>query len=210
MIRTDILVASPIFLVGLIHTLCNAGIEVVAARTSLDQEPSWLADAALIDVEALVLPDDLDHITQAARCTAVLVLNNDAAEDVTYARAGAHGVVSKRDTGECIVRAVRTIASGADMYLAGAVGSFAAEDTDRSGHHLSERESQVLRQISRGLTHGQIATRLGISPNTVDTYVKRIRAKLGARNKADLTRAALLGRFVSEPATSPTGPIPIL
>ena len=50
MIRTDILAASPIFLVGLIHTLSNAGMEVVAARTSLDQEPSWLADAALIDV----------------------------------------------------------------------------------------------------------------------------------------------------------------
>jgi len=55
-----------------------------------------------------------------------------------------------------------------------------------------------------------VILRRGISPNTVDTYVKRIRAKLGAGNKADLTRAALLGRFLSEPATSPTGRIPIL
>ena len=61
--------------------------------------------------------------------------------------------------------------------------------------HLSEREEQVLRQIARGLTHGQIATRLGISPHTVDTYVKRIRAKLEVGNKAELTRAALLGRL---------------
>jgi DNA-binding CsgD family transcriptional regulator len=83
------------------------------------------------------------------------------------------------------------------------------------GRHLSEREGQVLRQISRGLTHGQIATRLGISPHTVDTYVKRIRAKLGAGNKAELTRAALLGQLVAElPALRPdrqptvtTGPI---
>ncbi|MFC7585743.1 response regulator transcription factor [Nonomuraea antimicrobica] len=52
----------------------------------------------------------------------------------------------------------------------------------------------MLRRISQGLTHGQIATRLGISRHTVDTYVKRIRAKLGAGNKAELTRAALLGR----------------
>ena len=55
----------------------------------------------------------------------------------------------------------------------------------------------MLRQISRGLTHGQIATRLGISPHTVDTYVKRIRAKLGVGNKAELTRVALAGRLVS-------------
>ena len=60
---------------------------------------------------------------------------------------------------------------------------------------LSGREEQVLRQISRGLTHGQIATRLGISPHTVNTYVKRIRAKLGVGNKAELTRAALLRRI---------------
>ena len=65
---------------------------------------------------------------------------------------------------------------------------------DPAPHALSEREEQVLRQISQGLTHHQIATRLGISRNTVDTYVKRIRAKLGAGNKAELTRAALLGR----------------
>lgn len=47
----------------------------------------------------------------------------------------------------------------------------------------------------RGLTHLQIATRLGISPHTVDTYVKRIRAQARVGNKAELTRAALLGRI---------------
>jgi DNA-binding NarL/FixJ family response regulator len=204
-IRTDILATSPIFLVGLVHTLSNAGMKVVAARTSPDQEPSWLADAVLIDVDALVLPDDLVHITETARCTAVLVLTNDEAnEDAIYLRAGAHGVISKRETGEHFVRAVRAIASGANIHRAGAVGSSPAERTDTSTHHLSEREEQVLSQISRGLTHGQIATRLGISPHTVDTYVKRIRAKLGAGNKAELTRAALLGRLVNEPATRST------
>lgn len=44
---------------------------------------------------------------------------------------------------------------------------------------LSKRELQVLSHVARGYTHGPIATRLGISTHTVETYVKRIRAKLG-------------------------------
>lgn len=200
MIRIDILVSSPVFLVGLVHTLTNAGVKVVAERTSPHEEPSWLADAALIDVDALSPPDDLSHITEAAaKCTAVLVLSNDATtECATYLRAGASGVVCKRESGERIVRAVRAVASGAHVCPGECDGPPVLEHNEVSGYHLSEREKQVLRQISRGLTHGQIATRLGISPHTVDTYVKRIRAKLGVGNKAELTRAALLGRLVNE------------
>src|SRR6266511_2301196 len=190
-IRTDILISSPIFLVGLVHTLTDAGIKVVAARTSPDEEPSWLADAAVIDVDALT------HIAETARCTAVLLLDNDATDTATYLRAGASGVISKREPGEHVVNAVRAITAGAYVPPAECGGCpLAVERPDVSSHHLSEREEQVLRQISRGLTHGQIATRLGLSPHTVDTYVKRIRANLGVGNKAELTRAALLGRLV--------------
>jgi DNA-binding CsgD family transcriptional regulator len=56
---------------------------------------------------------------------------------------------------------------------------------------LSPREKEVLAWISGGLTHGQTATRMRITKATVDTYVERIRRKLGAGNKADLTRAAV-------------------
>jgi DNA-binding NarL/FixJ family response regulator len=132
-----------------------------------------------------------------AKCTAVLVLANEAipTEGTCYLQAGASGVISKRETGEHIINAIRAVTSGARIYPTTPTST--PEPTERpdiSGYHLSEREEQVLRQIARGLTHGQIATRLGISPHTVDTYVKRIRAKLGVGNKAELTRAALLGR----------------
>ncbi|MEV6796561.1 LuxR C-terminal-related transcriptional regulator [Streptomyces sp. NPDC051320] len=56
---------------------------------------------------------------------------------------------------------------------------------------LSQREQQCLDFIAAGLTHGQTARRLGISQHTVDTYVKRIRSKLGVGNKAELARLAL-------------------
>ncbi|MCW6007305.1 helix-turn-helix transcriptional regulator [Micromonospora sp. CPCC 205371] len=70
---------------------------------------------------------------------------------------------------------------------------------------LSTREQQVLQQIALGLTHRQIGRRLGISQHTVDTYVKRIRAKLGLGNKAELTRAAL-GVDQAEPSSSAIAP----
>jgi two-component system invasion response regulator UvrY len=57
---------------------------------------------------------------------------------------------------------------------------------------LSKRERQVLRSIGEGFTHDQTARRLGISPHTVDTYVKRVRGKLRIGNKAELARAALM------------------
>jgi DNA-binding NarL/FixJ family response regulator len=212
-IRTDVLASSPMFLVGLVQTLTDAGIKVVAARTSPDQEPSWLADATLIDIDALTPPHDLTYITDLAKCTAVLVLNNQPTtqptpDTHTYLQAGASGVISKRETGEHIINAIRAVTSGARIYPTTPTNPNnpttqppePPERPDLSGYHLSEREEQVLRQIARGLTHGQIATRLGISPHTVDTYVKRIRAKLGVGNKAELTRAALLGRPAQPPA----------
>jgi DNA-binding NarL/FixJ family response regulator len=199
-IRTDILISSPVFLVGLVHTLTDAGIAIVSSRTSPLEEPSWLADIILVDVDALSPSDSLDQITDAAKSTAVLVLDNEAGSNsADYLRAGASGVVSKREPGDRIVDAVRAVTSGC-LYCPGEPETPApAERPDLAGYHLSEREEQVLRQISRGLTHGQIATRLGISPHTVDTYVKRIRAKLGVGNKAELTRAALLGRMAPAP-----------
>jgi DNA-binding NarL/FixJ family response regulator len=197
------------FLLGIVDTVTKAGIRVVGARSSPDEEPSWLADAALIDVDSLTPRDDLTHITEAARSTAVLVLDNEAVPDPgRYLRAGAAGVISKRASSERIVGAVHAVIRGvtaaADAYVDApdVERSPAADPGDPPCFRLSGREVQVLLQISRGLTHGQIATRLGISPHTVDTYVKRIRAKLGVGNKAELTRVALAGRLVSSVSTT--------
>ena len=215
MIRIDILVSSPIFLVGLVDTLTKAGIKVLAARTSPDDEPSWLADAVLIDIDSISPPDDLAHITEVARSTAVLVLDNDEVPDAgRYLQAGASGVITKRASLERIVGAVHAVIRGVtapvdvDIETPDVERPPAADHSDAQCCRLSGREVQVLRQISRGLTHGQIATRLGISPHTVDTYVKRIRAKLGVGNKAELTRVALASRLVSALSTTTEAELP--
>ncbi|MFI1110190.1 LuxR C-terminal-related transcriptional regulator [Streptomyces physcomitrii] len=68
---------------------------------------------------------------------------------------------------------------------------------EREPAALSARERQVLTGIAKGLTHDQVAYRLQISRHTVDTYVKRVRRKLGLGNKAELTRAAVGQEFLA-------------
>jgi DNA-binding NarL/FixJ family response regulator len=203
MIRTDLLVSAPLFLMGLSQTLTTAGIRVVSVRTSPDEEPSWLADTSLIDADAVPSAGDLSPITAAASAMSVLVLNNEAAVDNdAYLNAGAMGVISKAESGESIVRVVQLISSGVMVGCTGSCAGTSVPQSETAKWRLSEREEQVLRQIAHGLTHGQIATRLGISPHTVDTYVKRIRSKLSLGNKAELTRAALLMHRSGGPARS--------
>jgi DNA-binding NarL/FixJ family response regulator len=196
-IRIDVLVSCPVYLVGLYQVLHNTGIAIVSVRTTPTEEPSWLADTAILDADALPPTDTLHTITQTARTTPVLILLSDwSLPTHQYLQAGATAAINKRETADNLINAIRTLTTGTHTTPH-------THTTPQQPHppnpnpNLSEREEQVLHHISHGLTHGQIATRLGISPHTVDTYVKRIRAKLGAGNKAELTRAALLNRLTT-------------
>jgi DNA-binding CsgD family transcriptional regulator len=108
------------------------------------------------------------------------------------------GTAARRGIGcDCHCRAgSASIAANALVEAGPAVGSVVRDCPDDHGDTraevLSPREIEVLRYIASGLTHTQIATRLGISRHTVDTYVKRARSKLQLGNKAELTRAAIL------------------
>jgi len=59
-------------------------------------------------------------------------------------------------------------------------------------HHLTARESEVLRLICRGATNKEGALQLQISPRTVESHRAKIMRKFGARNAADLLRKVLL------------------
>jgi len=56
---------------------------------------------------------------------------------------------------------------------------------------LSPREREVVRAIAEGHTSPQIATRLYLSPATIETHVRKAMARLGARNRAHLIALAL-------------------
>lgn len=57
---------------------------------------------------------------------------------------------------------------------------------DLKMYHISEREFSVIKLVSEGLTNKEIATRLGISVNTVNNHVANIFSKTGVRSRIDL------------------------
>ena len=76
----------------------------------------------------------------------------------------------------------------AAAVVMGSSSSLALEEDVDS---LTGRERQTLTWLAQGFTHAQIARRMSISVATVDTHVKRLRRKLRAGNKAQLTIRAI-------------------
>lgn len=186
----------------------DPGIEVAG-------EAETLAGLADLDSQADVLVLDLylgqgrltaGQIATLAATRPVLVVSASVRrEDVIAAvRAGASGYLLKTAEPDVFIEAVRTVA-GHGFYVSAQLAhlidaTLEAGDPAGSEVHLAPRERQVLSLIAQGFTQAQAATRMGVSQGTVDTYIKRIRSKLGPGNKADLTRRAIeLGEIDPEP-----------
>jgi DNA-binding NarL/FixJ family response regulator len=65
------------------------------------------------------------------------------------------------------------------------------EDYEAVSEQLTARELEVLELIAEGLTNKAIATRLGISDQTVKFHASQIQGKLGAANRTDAVRRAV-------------------
>jgi DNA-binding NarL/FixJ family response regulator len=208
-IRIVIVDDHPIARYGMQEIFASApGIEVVGEAESL-------AGLATLDTCADVLVLDLylgqgrltaGQIATLASTRPVLVVSASVRrEDVIAAvRAGAGGYLLKTAERDVFIEAVRTVA-GHGFYVSAQLAhlidaSLEAGDTAASEVRLAPRERQVLSLIAQGFTQAQAATRMGVGQGTIDTYIKRIRAKLGPGNKADLTRRAIeLGQLDPEP-----------
>jgi DNA-binding NarL/FixJ family response regulator len=129
---------------------------------------------------------------------------SDAPEDViAMIRAGARGYVTKSIAPDDLVASVQRVASGDAVFspqLAGFVLDAFAEavpaEADPELDRLTPREREVLRQIARGYSYKQVATRLSISVKTVETHVSAVLRKLQLSNRHELARWASDHRIV--------------
>lgn len=113
-------------------------------------------------------------------------------------RAGAKGYIMKQEAAHLVLAALRTVLSGA-IYLSQAMSSRLVTklvdprnaDPRTSLERLSAREFEVFQLIGQGVGPTEIASRLGLSVKTVESYRDTVKQKLGLRTGAELTRAAI-------------------
>lgn len=113
-------------------------------------------------------------------------------------QAGANGFVSKADTLEAILVAIRTVVSGGtycsptlSAQLALKYLGVGAAQSNSPVDGLSNRELQVIRLIGSGLSTRNIAQTLGISIKTIETYIDHLKHKLGLTSGVALTHRAI-------------------
>lgn len=126
------------------------------------------------------------------RCGVVALCPPEDPPDLIVALQGGVRALLTRDSDVDELRlAVRTARSGGVHLSRELARQLIVQHGTANPQHLAPREIETLRWVAEGLTHGQIGRRMGLSESTVSAYVKRIRAKLHAGNKADLTRMAI-------------------
>ncbi|MGW3356802.1 response regulator transcription factor [Streptomyces bungoensis] len=148
----------------------------------------------------------LKSIDEPPKIVVVTTFEND--EYVYEAlRAGADGFLLKRARPAEIVHAVRLVAEGESLLFPASVRQLAAQYADGVGNRaaravlerarLTERESEVLRLMARGLSNAEIAARLVVGTETVKSHVSAVLAKLDARDRTQAVIAAYESGFVA-------------
>jgi RNA polymerase sigma factor (sigma-70 family) len=178
----------------------DATVDVVGeasdGRRALEQTRAHRPDVVLMDVR---MPE-LDGIAATREVVAafpgakVVILTTFEQDDYIFGalNAGASGFLLKRTSPEELIAAIHTVAAG-DSLLSPSVTRRVIERVaqqpsaeiplDQRLDHLTPREREVLEQVARGLSNGEIASELVIEESTVKTHVKRILMKLRLRDR---------------------------
>jgi DNA-binding NarL/FixJ family response regulator len=161
-------------------------------------------DVVLMDIR---MPG-MDGLTATRLLTAaslrVLVLTTFDLDEYVFEalRAGASGFLLKDAEPADLVEAIRVIAAGEamlaptvtrrliDAFASGAVSAPGPAAGPSVLDALTPREREVLCLVGAGLSNGEIAERLVLSPLTAKTHVSRLLMKLGARDRAQLVVVA--------------------
>jgi DNA-binding NarL/FixJ family response regulator len=220
-VRIAIVDDHPVARWGVEHVLeSHPEVQIVCSAGSLEELREAGVDPHVVILDLYLQGDQpvLAGVRMLAAERHVLVMSaSSRREDVLAAiRAGADGYLSKQASDDAFCTSVEQVAAGG-FYLSSQLADMLQADLERRAGAagtpgLAPREQETMAWIARGFTHAQAAKRMGVSQGTVDTYVKRIRLKLGLGNKADLTRKAIeLARLDPDPpgrGSAPTSPEP--
>ncbi len=205
--RTRVMVVDdhPMWRDAVERDLVAAGFDVVAVAADGDQAlarfPAARPQVVVLDLH-IPGPNGVQvtaEVLQQDPSARVLVLSaSGEQEDVLGAvRAGATGYLVKSARSAELVDAVRRVAAGDTVFtpgLAGLVlGEFRrlADPRDDGSPQLTERETEILKMVAKGMSYKQIAERLVLSHRTVQNHVQNTLRKLQMHNRVELTRYAI-------------------
>ena len=115
-------------------------------------------------------------------------------------KAGATGYLMKSAKREEFLDAVSRTAAGEAVFTAGLAGlvlgefrrlATGPEDAGPNAPRLTDRETEVLRLVAKGVSYKEIAERLSLSHRTVQNHVQNTLNKLQLHNRVELTRYAI-------------------
>lgn len=156
-----------------------------------------LLDLSLGDRSGLELIKDLKGSHPTLKMLAIS-LHDEAIFAERTIRAGAHGFVMKAEAIDNIVIAVRQVLKGGIFLSAKMRDKLFLKIFSHTNHGyntpmeaLSDREIEVFEMMGSGLKNGDIASRLNISPKTVETYKSHIKKKLSLGNTTELMQHAV-------------------
>lgn len=197
----------PIWRDAVARDLAEDGFDVVATadgvaaarrRAAVVHPDVVLMDMHLADGDGARATAEVLEVSPSTR---VLVLSaSGERDDVLQAvKAGATGYLVKSASRAELAEAVRATAQGRAVFTPGLAGlvlgeyrRIARKPTDKNaGPTLTERETEVLRHVAKGMTAKQIAAKLSVSHRTVENHVQATFRKLQLANRVELTRYAI-------------------
>jgi DNA-binding NarL/FixJ family response regulator len=206
--RIAIVDDDPLVRMGLRAILASVeGWEVVAeagdGRKAIDVVRESSPDLVLMDIRMPEM-DGLEatrRIVEADRDAKVIVLTTFEVDEYVFEamRAGASGFVLKRVPPKDLIEAVRVVASGECLLFPSSTRGVIERFAERRGGdlpELTERETDVLRLLARGLSNQEIGAQLFVSIETVKSHVASLLMKLGVRDRTQAVIAAYESGFV--------------
>jgi DNA-binding NarL/FixJ family response regulator len=194
-IEVAVVAAAPLTRAGVCQMLADhPSVHVAGMAARIDD----LDREVPLDVGVLVDPEDrlrAEPLPTHHRPPLLLLVPKDSRITPRRVLSGPVSGIASTSIGAADLRWVLRVVAMGGIHIGHEYASGMREDLDDRGADpgvlLTPRETDTLQAIAQGLTHAQAARRLGLTEATVNTYVKRLRAKLNAGNKAELTRIAI-------------------